>query len=136
MLGLPTWALGLALAAEGGAALLSAAFIPRLPRRLGEARTIVLGLAFEALSAVAIAASVQVGGAPVVALGQLFGGFSLPLINISLVTLRQRITPRPLLGRVNAVVRMFIMAALPVGALLGGPARHHHAARPRRGSAL
>ena len=40
--------------------------------------------------------------------------------NVASVTLRQRIIPNELLGRVGNVVRFFIYGAMPVGALLGG----------------
>ncbi len=38
-------------------------------------------------------------------------------MNVALVTLRHRLTPRPLLGRVNATARVAIMSSLPLGAL-------------------
>ena len=40
--------------------------------------------------------------------------------NIITVSLRQRITPDRLLGRVNAGYRFFAWGAMPIGALLGG----------------
>jgi MFS family permease len=40
--------------------------------------------------------------------------------NIVTVTLRQRIVPDQLLGRVNAGYRLFAWGSQPVGALLGG----------------
>lgn len=49
--------------------------------------------------------------------GQLCLGLSGPMINISLVIIRQRLTPRELLGRVNATARVAIMTSLPIGSL-------------------
>jgi uncharacterized membrane protein YoaK (UPF0700 family) len=40
--------------------------------------------------------------------------------NIITVSLRQRITPDRLLGRVNAGYRLFAWGTMPIGALLGG----------------
>ena len=41
--------------------------------------------------------------------------------NVITVSLRQRIAPDELLGRVNAGYRLFASGTMPVGALLGGP---------------
>jgi Na+/melibiose symporter-like transporter len=120
VLGMSSWHLGLTFAAEGGAALFSAALLPRIANLLGDARTILLGTTCSLLSVASIAAAHLAAGTLLFGLGQAFSGLSLPLINIPLVTVRQRITPRELLARVNAVVRMCIMAALPVGSLLAG----------------
>ena len=40
--------------------------------------------------------------------------------NIITVSLRQRITPDYLLGRLNATYRLFAWGVMPIGALLGG----------------
>lgn len=40
--------------------------------------------------------------------------------NVITVSLRQRITPDHLLGRVNAGYRLFAWGTMPIGALLGG----------------
>ena len=40
--------------------------------------------------------------------------------NIITVSLRQRITPDHLLGRMNATYRLFAWGVMPIGALLGG----------------
>ncbi|WFA05706.1 MFS transporter [Bacillus sp. HSf4] len=54
----------------------------------------------------------------------LFGQFVLsmgvPIYNVNLVSLRQAITPRHLLGRVNSVSKVFGRGMVPVGAVLGG----------------
>ncbi len=45
--------------------------------------------------------------------------------NVNTITLRQVLTPMNVLGRMNATYRMVLFGALPVGALLAGPARQH-----------
>ena len=40
--------------------------------------------------------------------------------NVITVSLRQRITPDHLLGRLNATYRLFAWGVMPIGALLGG----------------
>ena len=56
----------------------------------------------------------------VVAAGMVAMGASFIMWNIITVSLRQRITPDHLLGRVNASYRLFAWGIMPVGALLGG----------------
>ena len=40
--------------------------------------------------------------------------------NITQVSARQRICPKPLLGRMNASIRFFVWGVMPIGALLSG----------------
>jgi MFS family permease len=57
-----------------------------------------------------------------VAVGVVISGiaFASTLWNIVTISLRQRIIPRHLQGRVNSAYRMVGMGAMPLGALLGG----------------
>ena len=55
-----------------------------------------------------------------VAAGMVAMGASFIMWNIITVSLRQRITPDHLLGRMNASYRLFAWGVMPVGALLGG----------------
>lgn len=56
----------------------------------------------------------------VVAAGMVTMGAAFMMWNIITVSLRQRITPDHLLGRMNATYRLFAWGVIPVGALLGG----------------
>jgi hypothetical protein len=47
-------------------------------------------------------------------------GFFVTMWNVVTVSLRQRIVPDELLGRVNSVYRMIGWGLIPVGALAGG----------------
>ena len=40
--------------------------------------------------------------------------------NVTQVSFRQRICPKPLLGRMNASIRFFVWGVMPIGALLSG----------------
>lgn len=55
-----------------------------------------------------------------VALGMVVMGAAFMMWNIITVSLRQRITPDQLLGRINATYRLFAWGVMPIGALLGG----------------
>ena len=48
------------------------------------------------------------------------GGLSIVLWNVITVSLRQRITPDRLLGRMNAAYRLVGWGTMPIGAALGG----------------
>ncbi|MBV9328844.1 MAG: hypothetical protein JO352_34475 [Chloroflexi bacterium] len=52
--------------------------------------------------------------------GQFVTGIGLPVCTITMVSLRQAVTPTDLLGRVSATTRLLAWGAIPLGALLGG----------------
>lgn len=52
--------------------------------------------------------------------GQFVMSWSVVVYNITQVSFRQRLCPRPLLGRMNASIRFLVWGPMPVGALLGG----------------
>lgn len=95
---------------------LGAAITPALARRLSLGHLYALGLAlfgggFLGVSLVhSFVAFVPAG----------IGLAGVTLVNVSFTTLRQRTTPRPLLGRVIAASRTLAWAGLPLGAAIGG----------------
>jgi MFS family permease len=105
----------LALGAIGGVA--GAAATPLLIRRVGHRALQVLALGATAAGVLALAAFPT----PVVA-AFAWGdsGFTFALWNVLSVTLRQRLVPSGLLGRVNSASRTVSTAAVPLGALAGG----------------
>ena len=56
----------------------------------------------------------------VLLLARLLLGLANPIFNITLISLRQTLTPNHLQGRVNASARFIANAVTPLGALLGG----------------
>jgi MFS family permease len=50
----------------------------------------------------------------------LVGGITIVMGNVVMVSLRQRVTPDRLLGRVNSAYRLVAWGTMPIGALLGG----------------
>ncbi|MBX7267187.1 MFS transporter [Micromonospora sp. Llam7] len=85
--------------------------------RLGRARA--LGVSVLAMAAVVGAPALSTN--PFV-LGAVFfgGGILLAAWNVITISLRQRITPDRLLGRVNSSYRLLAWGSMPVGALAGG----------------
>ena len=46
--------------------------------------------------------------------------FGVVLYNVTQVSFRQRLCPRPLLGRMNASIRFLVWGVMPIGGFLGG----------------
>lgn len=121
-LGLTPAAMGVifSLSAIGG--LCGAVATPHIVRWIGEARAIpissigfsVVGLALPA------AAWVPDLAFPLLVAQGFLGMFTVLLYNITQVTFRQRITPRRLLGRMNASIRFVVWGVMPISALLAG----------------
>jgi MFS family permease len=112
---------GLLLAASAVGSVVGGLVNPVLTRRLGLLPSLIL-------PAVATgAAFVGLGLAPdpaVAAALLAVQGFSVTMWNVVTVSLRQRIVPGHLLGRVNSVYRMLGWGLMPVGALTGGFVAH------------
>jgi MFS family permease len=125
ILGLSGSYVGIALAFAGGGALLGAAAYTRSSSHLHEAGCVILGLGAMAAGGLALPLASFKAGLLFLFGSQLLLGFGTPMVNIALVTLRQKITPRLMLGRVNATARVLIMGSLPIGALaMGGVAQN------------
>ena len=107
-----------------GAAVVVAA-ATRVPRWVAEAIGLVASLAIS-MSAFAVT-FVGVGLAPGLAVAAMLmwcEGFAVTMWNIVTVSLRQRVVPAHLLGRVNSAYRMIGWCLIPLGALAGGLAAH------------
>lgn len=104
-----------ALMAAGG--LVGGLLAERVQRRLGRARTLTAGL----LGVIAyVAVPAVTTNVPIIAVVLLVSGFALMLWNVVAVSFRQRVTPDPLLGRVNSAFRLVAWGTRPLGAGLGG----------------
>ncbi|TDE52790.1 MFS transporter [Nonomuraea mesophila] len=119
-LGLSPTAIGLVVAAGSVAALAGAALTPHLARRAGSARIIWLSLAVTGPVAM-LGPLAQPGWAvTLLVLGTAAGELGQIVYAITNVSLRQRMCPERMLGRVNATMRFLMMSLFPLGALLGG----------------
>jgi MFS family permease len=90
---------------------------PWLARRLGGGTCLALTLAGMGAASLAVGSSPR--WPPIVALFSVQALLG-TLWNVITVSLRQRIIPANLLGRVNSVYRFFAWGMMPVGAGLGG----------------
>ncbi len=121
-LGFEPWVLGVVFSAGSVGGLLGALATPWITKRIGEGT---------ALSLSAIGFGVAIFGLP---LAGLFPGAAIPILiaatfiesflvllyNITQVTMRQRLCPPRLLGRMNASIRFVVWGVMPIGALLSG----------------
>lgn len=121
-LGLTPGEIGLVMAALGPGFLVGAAFAGRLPQKFGYGRTMLATAAVANLVMLGIA---TVHGGGIVAVGTLmlinflFASFGVAN-NVTILSIRQTLTPDTLQGRVAATNRFVAMGIAPIGALAGG----------------
>ena len=56
----------------------------------------------------------------IIALSLSLASLNVAIFNINQISLRQSITPLPMMGRMNATIRFIIWGTIPIGAFLGG----------------
>jgi MFS family permease len=112
---------GFLLAATAAGSVLGGLVSPALTRWLGFLPSLVIGGVIDAAAFVGIGLSPDGAAAALILAGQ---GFAVAMWNVVTVSLRQRIVPSALLGRVNSVYRMLGWGLMPVGALAGGFVAH------------
>jgi MFS family permease len=118
--GLSTIAIGVVLALGSLTVIAGAAWTPRLARRFGSARIIWLSLAVTGPIALLSPLAQRGWLAVLLVVGMAAGEFGQIIYAITNVTLRQRLCPPEILGRVTATMRFLMMGLFPLGALLGG----------------
>ncbi|MFC4057229.1 MFS transporter [Planomonospora corallina] len=116
-MGLPEPAFGLLLTAIAAGSLCGSLAAERIERLLGRARSLVTAFACGALLVGVPAATTH--PLPIGA-GFFIGGVGIVLWNVVTVSLRQRITPDRLLGRLNSGYRLVAWGTRPLGAAAGG----------------
>jgi MFS family permease len=116
-MGLTEAGYGVLLATMGVGSLLGTWLAVPSERRLGRVRTLVLSVFLNAASLVVVVLTTS----PVlIGTSLAVGGVGIVLWNVVTVSLRQRITPDRLLGRMNAAYRLVGWGTMPIGAFLGG----------------
>lgn len=120
-LGFDPGVLGMIWAVGGVSSLAGAALAPRVTAWLGMGRSMVGCLVLSGISSFFIPLAVGVNwlSAALLVAAQLFDGFFV-IYDINQVSLRQRVMPERLLGRVNATMSFLGMGAALLGTLLGG----------------
>lgn len=115
-------AVGLALAATGPGAFLGSLLAARLPSRFGYGAVLVSAAAFGDgvfLFVPALHGSSAVTVPALLTVNFVFGTFS-QLVNVTVMAVRQTLTPDEMQGRVAATINFVGMGLTPLGSLLGG----------------
>ncbi|HZD72656.1 MAG TPA: MFS transporter [Actinomycetota bacterium] len=108
---------GLLLATLAAGSLIGALLANPIIRRLGRSRSLALGI----LGGVGtVGTPALTTNALVIAAAFLIGGLTNALSNVVAVSLRQRITPDRILGRINSSYRLVAWGTRPLGAAAGG----------------
>jgi predicted MFS family arabinose efflux permease len=89
----------------------------RVERRLGRSNVMFLAVA---VAGITYLVPVFTAEPAIIVAAMVTQGTTFMMWNVVTVSLRQRMTPDHLLGRVNATYRLFAWGAMPVGAVLGG----------------
>ena len=119
-LGLSGTSIGLALAAVGPGALVGALLAAWLPGRLGYGVVLVAGAVLGNGVLLVVPALHGPGVLPaLVAINVVFGAFG-QLVNVTVMAVRQAVTPAGMQGRVAATITFAGMGLTPFGSLLGG----------------
>ena len=114
-MGLSEFGFGVLLTVSALGSLLGSFAVERAERIAGRRRLLLLCVSIDG-AAIALMATADLA---VVAVALLVLGAGLVFWNVVVVTLRQRLIPDHLLGRVNAASRMVSWGAIPVGAAAG-----------------
>jgi len=116
-MGLSKAGFGVLLAMLGVGSLVGTWLAVPVERRLGPVPTLAVSVV---VSAVFLAVPVFTADPVLVGTWQVASGVAMVLWNVVTVSLRQRITPDRLLGRMNAAYRLVGWGTMPLGAALGG----------------
>jgi MFS family permease len=119
-LGLTPETVGLIGGGFGAGALVGALIGSRIAARVGIGHTIVgAALAFSPATLLVPLASHDTA-LVLIGLGGFIGSCASTVYNINQVSLRQAITPEPMLGRMNATMRFIVWGTIPIGQVIGG----------------
>lgn len=117
--GLTSAGVGLTLGLYGGGMLAGALVAPALARRMPFGLTIVLGPAAGLVAALAMFASVWLPTPILLGISFFVFGAGPIIWTIATTTLRQTVTPGPMMGRVTALLTAATQGGRPAGAALG-----------------
>lgn len=123
-LGLGPQGMGLIMTVGAAGGLLGALLAPRVAARIGEGTAIpvcaVASSVFVLLVPLAGAVSEPVASLVLLLVSEVGFGFSVLVYNILQLTMRQRVCPPQLLGRMNASIRFAVWGVMPLAALASG----------------
>ncbi|MGJ6979805.1 MFS transporter [Aestuariimicrobium soli] len=119
-LGFSETTLGLVMSVGAVGGLLGAISSDRVAKLIGEGRVIPVSAVIFGVFSLALPLASFLPAVPTLMVGQFVTSWSVVVYNIAQVSFRQRLCPKPLLGRMNASIRFLVWGPMPIGAFLGG----------------
>ncbi len=122
ILGLGPAGLGVIFSVGAVGGLLGALATPWLTKRVGEGTSVSLSALVSgiALAFVPLAGLLPQFALTILIVGAFIESFTVLVYNITQVTMRQRLTPPRLLGRMNSSIRFIVWGVMPISSLLSG----------------
>jgi MFS family permease len=114
------WQAGVVYSVNGIGAIAASLVIPRLSTRIGLGRTVVVGVVIAGVGAALLPLATQRTWFVFATLSLTLIGFGVVSLVVASTSIRQRLVPGELLGRVTASYRTVVNGALVIGALIGG----------------
>ncbi|MGB5935614.1 MAG: MFS transporter [Ornithinimicrobium sp.] len=112
--------LGLVFSVSAVGGLLGAVSAARFARLVGEGRSIPIAAGLIPLAAASTPLASVLPPVPTLFVGGFISSWAIVVYNVVQVSFRQRLCPKPLLGRMNASIRFLVWGPIPLGALTGG----------------
>lgn len=122
--------LGLVMSVGAAGGLIGALVADRFSRLVGEGRAIPIAAFMGGATAFAWPLAALLPAVPVLLIGGFLLGFAVVSYNVVQVSFRQRLCPKPLLGRMNASIRFLVWGPMPIGAFLSGLTAQHIGIQP------
>lgn len=120
MLSMPAHQIGIVFSVAALSFLLGSAIVEPVSNRLGIGPTMVWSLWLNAISILVCFAQPGLLGAVLVGVSWSAISLLVPMYNVTQLSLRQLVTPQPMMGRMHAAVRVVAHGSEPLGAILGG----------------
>ena len=91
---------------------------------VGEGSSITVSATLAGLATLTVPLASVLPALPTLLIGWLVLSWCVVVYNVAQVSFRQRLCPKPLLGRMNASIRFLVWGPMPIGAFLGGTLAH------------
>lgn len=122
ILGFSPATLGIILGVGSVGGLLGAIATPWITKRIGEGTAVAVSAVLLGVSTAALplAGIIPDAAIPILIAGAFLESFLVLVYNITQLTMRQRLTPPRLLGRMNASIRFVVWGVMPIASLTSG----------------
>ena len=119
-LGLSSTQLGMAVGIGNIGGILGGLLANRSASKYGTGRVLTIAACGSAVSYLLLGLTPTALALIGLTVGVFLSAFTVTIVNVLNVTLRQRLTPNDLLARMTAAVRMVVWGTIPIGSVLGG----------------